>query len=214
MELITILSAALLSPLDTSQIVFLHNFFFFNFGHSGLFIFAFSVSNYLTLDRFLCLLLSRLTVMQIAEFSPVSFGAITLTIICISSLQIFKSCSLLTYILFSAHRAPWWVLTKKTMAKPPAKRRTGRMDKLKCRNRKTTIVMSLAFFATIYSAIMSGTALVLKPRAFFLWDNTAKHTALLSLVWVYFSGQWPSVDSDLIFTEEKKTTLADQIIIT
>lgn len=29
MELITILSAALLSPLDTGQIVFLHNVFFF-----------------------------------------------------------------------------------------------------------------------------------------------------------------------------------------
>lgn len=143
--------------------------------------------------------------MQITEFAPVSFGAITLTIICISSLQIFKSCSLLTYILFSAHRAPWWVLTKKTMAKPPAKRRTGRMDKLKCRSRKTTKVMSLPFFATIYSAIISGTALVLKPRAFFLWGNSAKHTALLSLVWVYFSGQWPSVNSDLIFTEEKRS---------
>lgn len=166
MELITILSAALLSPLDTGQIVFLHNFFFFffNFGHSRLIIFAFSVSNYLTLDRFFCLLLSRLTVMQIAEFAPVSFGAITLTIICISSLQIFKSCSLLTYILFSAHRAPWWVLTKKTMAKPPAKRRTGRMDKLKCRNRKTTIVMFLAFFATIYSAILSGTNIGAKTQ--------------------------------------------------
>lgn len=165
MELITILSAALLSPLDTSQIVFLHNFFnFFYFGHSGLFIFAFSVSNYLTLDSLLSNKQKNLTVMQIAECSPVSFGAITLTIICISSLQIFKSCSLLTYILFSAHRAPWWVLTKKTMAKPPTKRRTGRMDKLKCRNRKTTIVMSLAFFATIYSAIISGTDIGAKTQ--------------------------------------------------
>lgn len=52
--------------------------------------------------------------------SAVSYGTVLLTIICISSLQTCRSCSLLTYILLSAQRKFWWVRTKKTMAKPPA----------------------------------------------------------------------------------------------
>lgn len=44
-----------------------------------------------------------------------------LTIIWISHLHTCRSCSLLTYILFRAHRTPWLVRTRNTIAKPPAR---------------------------------------------------------------------------------------------
>lgn len=46
-----------------------------------------------------------------------------LTIIWISLLHTWRSYSLLTYILFSAQRTPWWVLTRNTIAKPPVERK-------------------------------------------------------------------------------------------